>query len=241
MQLWFVQSFIMRNTTFEHNSDEVMPIPDTRIDDLYKTQETGGGINIIAGMHTIDVIIDNCTFRDNTASRNLPNDTHPVLLKQNGHGGALLLRLIGTYNGNLIVNNTQFINNKAQVDGGSIYITYSDNADNNTFYFNGCTFSGNSVDEAAGGAISVNSYNFTYNNSFLISNCIFEGNRASAAGSVSMSLYDSNIDTTERPDRLGFNKCRFIGNIAANEGTAVGLFSLVHVDQVGFLVNFTDW
>ena len=56
-----------------------------------------------------------------------------------------------------------------------------------------------------------------------------------------MALYDSNISSSQNPDSVNFTDCNFVDNLARNEGTAVGLFSLVHVDQVGFPVGFDNW
>lgn len=244
LQLRYVEKLVLRNTTFEQNINNATPTfdtDDTEVEDLYDVIQTSGGLTYIGGVHSVDVTIDNCTFQLNQASRNLPNDSRPVLLKQNGHGGSMLIRLSGTYSGRFLINNTSFISNSAEVDGGAVYISYSDNSTNNTILFNNCTFSGNSVTEAAGGAISINSYNYTFSNTIITRRCNFNNNTANTGGAVSMALYNSNQATTELPDRMLFSGCNFIGNSAINEGTAVGLFSLVHVDQVGFLVNFTNW
>lgn len=214
---------------------------ETSIEDLYNIVQTSGGLTFFAGAHSIDVLIENCTFIGNKASKNEINDSRPVLLKQNGHGGAMLIRLSGTHNGSFVVRDSRFIDNSAEVDGGAIYLAYSDNADNNTFNISDTLFRDNSIVNAAGGAISINSFNFTFGNRISIMDCHFDGNYGSAGGAVSMALYDSNQNTTERPDGIQFCDCMFVNNSALNEGTAVGLFSLVHVDQVGFLVNFTDW
>ena len=48
-------------------------------------------------------------------------------------------------------------------------------------------------------------------------------------------------NSSRNPDSVNFTNCNFIDNAAQNEGTAVGLFSLVHVDQVGFPVAFENW
>lgn len=240
----FVDHLILRNTTFVGNINNATPISnsvETSIDDLYNIIQTSGGLTFIAGEHSIDVVIENCSFINNRASYNLPNDSRPVLLKQNGHGGGMLVRLSGTTNGSFIIRDSLFKNNSAEVDGGAVYITYSDNTVHTCIEISRTTFIDNSVQEAAGGAISLNSFNFTFDNVILIRDCMFTGNYGSAGGSVSMALYDSNLNSTDEPDSILFNNCSFIANSALNEGTAVGLFSLVHVDQVGFLVTITDW
>ena len=187
------------------------------------------------------MLISNCSFTDNQASKNAPDDPRPVLLKQNGHGGAILIRLSGTVGSVITIVNSTFDRNSAEVDGGAVYISLSDNASLNTFTLNNNAFSNNEVVNASGGAVSVNSFNFTHNNTFLLTGCNFTANRGSAGGAFSMALYDSNLLATEFPDSINFERCLFVDNAAENEGTAIGLFSLVHVDQVGFPVSFEDW
>ncbi|XP_019851702.1 PREDICTED: uncharacterized protein LOC109581757 [Amphimedon queenslandica] len=243
LQLRFVDSLTLINTSFIGNMNNATPISnnnETSIDDLYNIIQTSGGLTYIAGAHRISVIISNCSFISNRASSNLPNDTRPVLLKQNGHGGGMLIRLSGTTGGSFVIENSFFINNSAQVDGGAVYVSYSDKTENTSINILNSSFIGNSIIEAAGGAISLNSFNFTFGNKIRISHCIFERNHGSAGGGVSMALYDSNLNTIERPDSIHFTDSVFNNNSAYNEGTAVGLFSLVHVDQVGFLVHFNN-
>ena len=214
---------------------------ETTIADLYSIVQTSGGITMFTQIHSAKVLIDNCTFQCNQASRNLNNDTRPVLLKQNGHGGAILIRLSGTYDAEFTISNSRFYGNRAQIDGGAVYVSYSDGSESNRFHFINNQFDSNVVKEAAGGAISINSFNYTYNNKFIIESCDFYNNEGSAGGGVSMALYDSDLSSTEQPDEMWFSKCNFSYNKAINEGTGVGLFSLVHVDQVGFPVKFHNW
>lgn len=244
VQTRFTVMIQLLNTVFYHNTNEALISTDnneTTIEDLYNRVQTSGGITIFLSNQITNILIDNCTFEYNRASINPPNDTRPVLLKQNGHGGAVLIRFNSTNNSTVDILNSKFQNNSAEVDGGGIYISYSDRADSNTFYFSNLTFDSNTVEEAAGGAVSVNSFGLTFNNQFILEDCHFNRNRGSAGGGFSMALYDSNLESTERPDGIQFRRCNFISNSAVNEGTAVGLFSLVHVDQVGFPVNFSDW
>ncbi len=189
----------------------------------------------------MEILIQNCRFISNSANRNDPNNSRPVLLKQNGHGGAILIRLVATDNALVTISDCIFTNNTAQIDGGAIYIFLSSGASSNRFLLSNNAFTKNSVEQASGGAVSVNSFDFTFNNSILVEDCSFVGNDGNAGGAFSVALYDSNLNSTRLPDIVSFTRCRFIGNSAENEGTAVGLFSLVHVDQIGFPVSFIDW
>lgn len=244
LQFRFSTNVLLSNSLFldnRNNASVVNNNNETSIDDLYTTVQTSGGITIFSQTQSTNVTIDHCNFTNNRASLNPPNDTRPVLLKQNGHGGAILVRLSETSNSTVTISNCWFENNYAQVDGGAVYLTYSDGSADNVVSIVNTTFVGNLVDEASGGAISLNSYNFTHSNCFFLEDNTFLANRGSAGGAFSMALYDSDLVSSEYPDKIVFRRCSFTENSADNEGTAVGLFSLVHVDQVGFPVHFYDW
>ena len=244
MQLRFVNDLVVENTIFEHNKNNGTAQSDsneTSITDLYNIIQTSGGLTFFGGEQSVIVRIENCTFLSNEASKNDLRETRPVLLKQNGHGAAMLIRLSGTFLSSFDIINCTFIDNYAEVDGGAIYILYSDRSRNNSFNIEKTLFKENSVLVAAGGAVSINSFNVSYSNYFIFRDCQFLQNTANAGGGVSMALYDRDLLSAENPDNIFFDKCRFIDNKATNEGTAVGLFSLVHVDQVGFPVYFSDW
>ena len=244
LQLRFVNDLLVENTIFEHNKNNATVQSDnneTSITDLYDIIQTSGGLTYFAGEQRVRVHIENCTFFSNEASKNERRDTRPVLLKQNGHGAAMLIRLSGTYLSTFNIIDCKFINNYAEVDGAGIYISYSDRSSNNSFNIVKTLFEENFADVGAGGGISINSFNLSYSNNFTFEDCQFLKNSANAGGGVSMALYDRDLFSAENPDRIFFDTCRFIDNRATNEGTAVGLFSLVHVDQVGFPVYFKDW
>ena len=214
---------------------------ETRIEELYDTITTGGGFTFFSRNRSVNITIDNCTFLHNSANRNDVNNSRPVLLKANGHGGAILIRLAGVENSEITIIDSVFRNNHAQVDGGAIYMSISDGVSLNEVLLARNEFITNIVDQASGGAVSINSFNISYNNTILIEDCHFVGNVGNAGGAFSVVLYDSDTSSSDSPDRMNFTNCSFIDNSADNEGTAVGLFSLVHVDQVGFPVSFEDW
>ena len=189
----------------------------------------------------MEILIQNCSFISNAANKNDPNNSRPVLLKANGHGGGILIRLSGVMESVITISDCLFENNTAQVDGGAIYFSLSDGLTSNTINLINNTFINNIVTVASGGAVSINSFNFSFNNTVWVDNCNFYSNQGNAGGAFSVALYDSNLLSTQSPDSVVFRNCEFKDNAAFNEGTAVGLFSLVHVDQVGFPINFTDW
>lgn len=230
--------------TFTENFNEASVDPDTEdttLTDTYGDITTSGCVTVFVGDQPIDLVIRDSNFTSNNASRNPENNTRPVLLKSSGHGGALFIRLVGSAGSSIVINDCTFESNFAEVDGGAVYISLSEKSNNNNLTFTNNVFSNNNVEVASGGAISINSFNFTYSNTILIEHTMFISNNGSAGGAFSMALYDSFPNSTRFPDNITFCNCSFLSNSAVNEGTAVGLFSLVHVDQVGFPVQFIDW
>lgn len=213
----------------------------TTLTGIYDVISTSGGLTVFSRDTPTDIVIQNCTFSSNEANVNPRNNTRPVLLKANGHGGAILVRLVGSRDSNVEIRGCSFEGNSAQVDGGAVHISLSEHASANTITFADSSFTGNNVVEASGGAISINSFNFTHSNVLLVERCNFTSNSGDSGGAVSVSLYSSDLNSTRSPDNLTFTESNFTGNRATNEGTAVGLFSLVHVDQIGFPVFFQDW
>lgn len=224
------------------NLAEVAPdTENTTITDTYDDATTSGGVTVFMRNESIDIVILDCRFSSNAANRNPVNNTRPVLLKTNGHGGAIFIRLVNSYGSQVTIGGCTFEDNSAEVDGGAIYLSLSDFSSDNALIFRNNLFLRNNVEIASGGAISISSFNFTYNNTIRIEDSRFEFNSGSAGGAFSMALYDRFVKSTKYPDMIEFRNCTFLSNCAIHEGTAVGLFSLVHVDQVGFPVYFQDW
>ena len=243
MQLRFSTDVLLENTIFQNNRNLFPATADTNrtnITELYRAIITGGGITYYSN-DTAELEIIDCTFINNSANVNDANNSRPVLLKTNGHGGAIIFRLSGSNNSRIVIRNTTFASNYAQVDGGAIYFSFSDEATNNLVILEGINFTNNTVDQASGGAVSINSFSISYSTQVVVNNCRFISNSGNAGGAFSAVLYDSNEMSATRQDTIDFTECHFINNNASNEGTAVGLFSLVHVDQVGYPVSFTDW
>ena len=214
---------------------------DTAINDISDIITTAGGLTLFTRGEPIEITIRGCNFSSNIANVNPINNTRPVLLKANGHGGAILLRLVETNDSIVRIEDCLFEDNFAEVDGGAVYISLSEYSNGNTIDLTNNVFIGNRVEQASGGAVSINSFNFSSDNLMFVVGCRFSGSSGDSGGAFSFALYNSNVNTTSTPDLLEFNNCIFMDNRAKNEGTAVGLFSLVHVDQVGFPVNFQNW
>ena len=235
----------IKNSQFLNNDNQARVEPDvneTTIEELFRTITTGGAFTFFSrNMDFVDITVTNCMFHSNSGNRNDINNTRPVLLKANGHGGAVVIRLENVTNSTFRIEDCVFVNNSAEVDGGAVFISISQKVSSNQFVFRNNNFTNNRVETASGGAVSINSFNITFDNTVTIKDCNFVNNTGNAGGAVSVALYDSDLNSTTFPDAVNFVQCMFINNSAFNEGTAVGLFSLVHVDQVGFPVGFENW
>lgn len=240
-----MQSITLTRTNFLHNQNHIpanIDSENTTIGSLYFSITTSGAFTFYSRDYAeAKVVIDNCTFHNNSAARNSVNDTRPVLLKANGHGGAVLIRIAGMQNVNISISNSHFEENFAEVDGGAVYLSFSENFSSSFVSITESQFVNNTALESAGGAVSLNLYRGSFNSTFLIEDSEFRLNQGNSGGAVGIALYETTIESTDVPDSASFKRCRFDGNAAQKEGTAVGLFSLVHVDQSGFPVSFTNW
>jgi predicted outer membrane repeat protein len=147
-----------------------------------RTDNFGGAISINTGGATVD----NCIFINNTA------------LKKTNAGG---ISNYGTKDnlGYLLVNNSLFVNNYANHDGGAITTCYA-----NSYIYN-CVFINNSA-HRDGGAIRVSVKGYGY-----VEDCIFMFNHADEWGGA----YYSWSGTSD------IRRCIFLNNTAGTNGGAV--------------------
>ena len=183
LEVRFTSSITLRNTLFVGNRN-MYPAPydqnETTVDQLYQTIITGGGFTFFTRTIPATILISNCTFLDNQAGHNLANSTRPVLLKANGHGGGVILRLANTSNSSVVIENSRFDSNLAEVDGGGVYVSLSQGASYNRLVMINNTFVNNVVQNASGGAVSVNSFLISFNNTLMVINNLFVNNTANA-------------------------------------------------------------
>ena len=115
---------------------------ETTIADLYDSITTAGGFTFFSRDQPVSIRIEKCSFVRNSANRNDPNNTRPVLLKANGHGGAVLIRLANSQGSEVAIIDSEFRENRAQVDGGGIYVTLSEGVSGSTILLEGNNFTG---------------------------------------------------------------------------------------------------
>ena len=146
------------------------------------TDNFGGAISIETG----HVTVDNCIFMDNTALNNT-------------NAGGISNYGTKQNRGYLLVNNSLFVNNHADHDGGAITTCYA-----NSYIYN-CVFINNSA-HRDGGAIRVSVYGYGD-----VQDCIFMFNHADEWGGAYYSWSgESNIE-----------RCIFMNNTAGTNGGAV--------------------
>ena len=239
-------NYVIRNCTFENNikhnisNESAFVNPDViQESDLDIVTLSGGGLSIYS-VSTLNALVEDCTFRLNSAGNQSVNPDRPPLFQLDGHGGAAFIRLTKLNGSSVVFRNTVFDTNSAQIDGGAVYLTISSGASNNSIVFDACTFRNNSVAETSGGAIAVVLYNSTLQNKFMVQDCVFEDNSAVGGGAIGVVVYDIG-DFQMIPDVITIENSVFRKNHGVNEGSAVGIFSLLHVESISFEIQIVDW
>ena len=235
---------MLRNCIFEANinsattNEHRINKSSIDLDDLNLLSIPGGALTVFSNT-TVNLVIENCIFNNNTANDRAIDDRRPPLLQLDGHGGAVFIRLNGANESSVLFRNSTFESNLARIQGGAVYVSMSSQAANSRFMVEDCTFTGNSAETRAGGALAIVLFNATLNNTFVIRGSTFRGNSAVGGGAVAVIQYD--IHSTEYPDVVVFENCLFELNTAEREGSAVGLFSLLHNDLEPFPASFISW
>ncbi len=156
------------------------------------TDNFGGAISIETG----HVVVDNCIFMNGTALNNT-------------NAGGISNYGTKQNRGYLLVNNSLFINNHADHDGGAITTCYADS------YIYNCVFINNSA-RRDGGAIRVSVYGYGD-----VQDCIFMFNHADEWGGAYYSWSgESNIE-----------RCIFMNNTAGTNGGAVMVSGNINIED----------
>ena len=155
-------------------------------------------------------------------------------------GGGINARALGN-NNQLCIEGTEFDRNSAYFDGGAIAIVVGNGTSNTAVVINNSIFRNNSCmgELCSGGAVDIDIKDSTLYNRVEITGSSFITNRASTGGAVSISTTD-NIAGYQN-DTVVLCNCTFIGNRAYYDGTALGIYSLVRVDEISLSVQVQDW
>ena len=266
----------IENSTFANTSSSYSPalyvrgsktsIINSKFNNL-KANITAGAIGIRFGG---EVYIKNCEFINTTSSKNAGALYADIAGDGNGGNVTILDSIFkDTYSdfggaflqlgGDLFLNNTEFINGRANYNGGSVYLSYVNGVINN------CTFDSNGAgiieaDLTYGGAIllDLGTYNIVgskfFNNdasvgaaiyacdsAYTISNSIFENNT-----NPIYSVFDkqSNIDETNifiNDNNISTNNT-FYATIIVGEGLELTLINnTINVNNLPYRYNSYDW
>ncbi|WP_296894477.1 C1 family peptidase [uncultured Methanobrevibacter sp.] len=217
------------------------------------------------------IFIRNCEFTNTTSSKNAgailaditgdfgiyPGNVTIVDTvfrdTSSGFGGAYI-----QFGGTLLINNTEFINNHATYNGGSVYISYVDNAE-----VNDCNFTSNGVDiienyPTYGGAMVIDMSTITINNSRFVNNTASAGNGIYAYDAsyvIKNSLFENNTNAiytvfdkehsfennTFINDNISTNNT-FYASIQTGEGLQLTLLNnTIIVDTLPKRFDLRDW
>ena len=239
----------IRRCLFDNNinnlADNLVLLESNRIDisDLNNLSFSGGALGLYANATNLSFLMEDCLIIKNNGSSQAIDPRRPPLFQLDGHGGGLFFRLSGVVNSTVIIRNTTFNSNFAEIDGGGLFVSMSDNARENTILIEDCNFSNNRVVNTSGGAIAINLFNKTIKNSFEIRNSCFTENHALGGAAVSLVLYGDALDfeSLDDFDSVSLRNCMFAGNLAEREGSAIGLFSFLRGDEIPFEVQIENW
>ena len=184
-----------------------------------KAHITAGAMNIMNGG---ELYIKNCEFINTSASKNAGAIYVDIAGMGDGEGNVSILDTIfkdtysefgGSYvqlDGQLLLNNTCFINNHASCDGGAIYLSFTDTEINNcTFDSNGVRLTGDY--SAYGGAIFSDMAVLNISNSKFLNNVAAKGN-AVYAYDTSYNIRNSLFKNNTNPINTVFDKESILEN-----------------------------
>ena len=230
--------------------------------------------NITAGAISVknggEIYIRNCEFTNITSSKNAGAILADITGEKDLQGNVTILDTVfrdtssgfgGAYiqfGGKLLINNTEFINNHATYNGGSVYISYVDYAE-----VNDCNFTSNGVDiiedyPTYGGAMVIDMSTITINNSRFVDNTASEGNAIyayDASYAIKNSLFENNTNgiytffdkehnfenNTFINDNISINNT-FYATIQVGEGMQLTLLNnTISVDTIPKRFDLRDW
>lgn len=147
--------------------------------------------------------------------------------------------------GEICIKSCEFENNTAEAQAGAVGVTVGGPSTRNHIELLDCKFLNNScsLGRCTGGAIGIDFFANTSFNEILIKESEFIRNNArdGMGGAISLSTTVNVVTEDGMSDALVLQSCLFSQNQAFYDGTAVGVFSLTHTDQIGLPINITDW
>ena len=238
---------------FRHNHPDELPLSVVRNTCYFPggnnesffldNRTTSGGISLFIEKAPTYLLVENCSFVNNTAR----NDSAVILPRRsnrNGNGGAMNIRLLDSWNSLVCLRRNWFVNNTAEAHAGAVGISLAGSATRNRFVMSDSTFESNRclIEKCTGGAVGINLFPGTTFNTFSFHDSNFTENEATSSGAIVLST-SANAEQTDQglSDLLRLQNCWFVKNRAFFEGTALGVFSIAHTNQIGIPVDISDW
>lgn len=214
------------------------------ISSFLDNRTTSGGVSLYKDDRVpLKLLIENCSFVSNSAR----NDTQVTLVRRserNGHGGAVNLRLLDSFNGTVCIRNTTFLDNLAEAHAGALAISIGGSAASNKFIVSRSVFEDNRclIDKCTGGAVGIGFFSGTRFNTLTFQDCNFTGNQARSSGAmVLFTSASAEYSPDGVSDGVTLRNCQFVRNKAFFEGTALGAFSISNTNLIGLPVDIHDW
>ena len=192
---------------------------------------------------SLNLLISKCTFENNAARPNI-NSGLPRALLPYGHGGAIILRFITTNHSLVCIQDSSFLNNTAEANGGAIQLSIANDATYNNVIFRNCQFDRNTctLDTCTGGVVGIDLFQGSVFNQVHFLNSNFTENMADAGGVLSLlTRSEAHPELDQERNPLLFQNCLFERNQAKQDGTVLSIFSVSLVNELGFSVFFENW
>lgn len=189
-----------------------------------------GSLSLFAQRRSTNLLVLGSRFFNN----------HAGIMLDYAPGGAISVRALGNCT-KLCIERTVFDSNSAADDGGAVAIAVGNGTFNTAVIINNSTFTNNSCahELCSGGAVNIDVKDTSLYNVIEIIGTRFTSNSASTGGAVSVSTAD-NVDGSDN-DTLMIANCTFSANTAYYDGTALGVYSLVLVDEISLSVQIQNW
>ncbi len=251
VHLYQSSSVAFRSCLFDSNIQEVID-SNTEYPQCYLEQNediffldsrpTAGGLSVYSNDYPIQLLIIDTKFVNNSAR---PNDDKSLAraLLAFGHGGGMFLRLVNTSNSLICIENSEFIENSAEANGGAIQLSGAQKSSNNQIKISNCTFSKNrcTLNACTGGAIGIDYFEDSHENQVHLMNSFFNDNSAVAGGVLSLVTSVGTHPSEDDNKPLWFKDCIFQHNMAKEDGSVLSLFSVTLINELGFPVYVDNW
>ena len=174
---------------------------------MYQRFGRGGGLILIAeGAVSVNFILTNCTFENNTAE----------------WGGGMLIKFSGRSSGNVLVHNSSFVKNTGQRGGGGVYLQLSESIPNTAINieFNFCEFQRNFAIIGGGLTFLVSERYQSMNYEASFCYCKWNNNSARYSSAIDLSRTERSSYTKDAM-MPRFTNCSFIYNYVTNHTTKI--------------------